>query len=320
MVVETNAPDGYELNDTPYYFSIYQADQHKTKQDAIDKMNEREIFTKSRINSSDVWFVPNNKEVSLYVPNDSNSIYVKKVWVDSENKQITNHPDSINVKLIQNIEQPTGVNVQAKIYTLDWEGKENIVENKTLIVRRGGTLKITLPVQCKPGNESQNVTVEGATNYTLSNNDQYWGSVVLTVKNIDSDTNLSIKLEGRNGNAEYDYDKDYETSTKVYDTVTLNNSNDWSYVWKKLPKQVDGKDCVYTLEEEVPSGYQVLYTNNDGILAGNITVTNKKLDSTELPDTGGFGTFGYYAIGALFITTTLFAIIAINKKKEAYGK
>lgn len=320
-VVETKAPDGYELNDTPYYFSIYQADINKTKQDAIEEMNRRNIPTLSGIDlNTQVWFVPNNKEVSLYVPNDSNSIYVKKVWVDSDNKQITNHPDSINVKLIQNIKKPTGVNVKAKIYTLDWEGKENIVENKTFIVKKGGTLKITLPVQCKPGNESQNVTVEGATNYTLSNNDQYWGSVVLTVKNIDSDTNLSIKLEGRNGNAEYDYDKDYETSTKVYDTVTLNNSNDWSYVWKKLPRQVDGKDCVYTLEEEVPSGYQVLYTNNDGILAGNITVTNKKLDSTELPDTGGFGTFGYYAIGALFITATLFAIIAINKKKGAYGK
>lgn len=319
-VVETKAPDGYELNNTPYYFSIYQADINKTKQDAIEEMNRRGV-PKSGIDlNTQVWFVPNNKEVSMYIPNDSNSIYVKKVWVDSENKQITNHPDSINVKLIQNIKKPTGVNVKAKIYTLDWEGKENIVENKTLIVKKGGTLKITLPVQCKPGNESQNVTVEGATNYTLSNNDQYWGSVVLTVKNIDSDTNLSIKLEGRNGNAEYDYDKDYETSTKVYDTVTLNNSNDWSYVWKKLPKQVDGKDCVYTLEEEVPSRYQVLYTNNDGILAGNITVTNKKLDSTELPDTGGFGTFGYYAIGALFITTTLFAIIAINKKKGAYGK
>ena len=320
-VVETKAPDGYELNDTPYYFSIYQADINKTKQDAIEEMNRRNIPTLSGIDlNTQVWFVPNNKEVSLYVPNDSNSIYVKKVWVDSDNKQITNHPDSINVKLIQNIKKPTGVNVKAKIYTLDWEGKENIVENKTFIVKKGGTLKITLPVQCKPGNESQNVTVEGATNYTLSNNDQYWGSVVLTVKNIDSDTNLSIKLEGRNGNAEYDYDKDYETSTKVYDTVTLNNSNDWSYVWKKLPRQVDGKDCVYTLEEEVPSGYQVLYTNNDGILAGNITVTNKKLDSTELPDTGGFGTFGYYAIGALFITATLFAIIAINKKKGAYEK
>lgn len=111
--------------------------------------------------------------------------------------------------------------------------------------------------------------------------------------------------------------KDY---LSLYETVTLNESNNWSYIWRNLPRQVDGHDCVYTLEEEVPSGYQVLYTNNDGILAGNITVTNKKLDNTELPDTGGFGTFGYYAIGALFITVTLFAIIAINKKKEAYGK
>ena len=122
------------------------------------------------------------------------------------------------------------------------------------------------------------------------------------------------KLDGTSGEVKYDYDKDYRTSTKVYknEIVTLNDYNHWSYIWKDLPKQVEGNDCVYTLEEDVPSGYQVLYTNNDGILAGNITVTNKKLDNTELPDTGGFGTFGYYAIGALFITATLFAIIAIN--------
>ena len=114
-VVETKAPDGYELNDTPYYFSIYQADIKKTKQDAIDEMINKGIFSKSRIKPEQVWFVPNNKEVSLYVPNDSNSIYVKKVWVDSENKQITNHPDSINVRLIQNIKRPTGVTVNSHI-------------------------------------------------------------------------------------------------------------------------------------------------------------------------------------------------------------
>lgn len=320
-VEETKAPDGYELNDTPYYFSIYQADQHKTKQDAIKEMENRNIPTKSGVDlNNDVWFVTNNKEVSLYVPNDSNSIYVKKVWVDSENKQITNHPDSINVKLIQNIKTPTGVNVKAKIYTLDWEGKENIVENKTLVVKNGGTLKITLPVSCDPGKESENVTVEGADDYTLTTKYSWYSNVILTVKNINSATNLNIMLSGSYGNAEYEYDKDYTTSENVYEAVTLNDSNKWSHIWQDLPRQVDGKDCVYTLEEEVPSGYQVLYTNNDGILAGNITVTNKKLDSTELPDTGGFGTFGYYAIGALFITTTLFAIIAINKKKGAYRK
>lgn len=321
-VEETKAPDGYELNNTPYYFSIYQADQNKTKQDAIDEMNKKNISALSGIDlNTQVWFVPNNKEVSLYVPNDSNSIYVKKVWVDSENKEITNHPDSINVRLMQNIKTPTGVNVKAKIYTENWDGSENIVENKMFIVKKDGTLKITLPVSCDPGKESENVTVEGTDNYTLATKETWWSNVVLTVKNINSDTNLEINLTYSNGNTtEYDYDKDYTTSTTVYKTVTLNESNKWSHIWKNLPRQVDGHDCVYTLEEDVPSGYQVLYTNNDGILAGNITVTNKKLDNTELPDTGGFGTFGYYAIGALLVTATLFAIIAINKKKEAYGK
>ena len=319
-VQEIQAPNGYELNEKPYYFSIYQADLKKTKQDAIDEMNRKDIFNKSGINSSDVWFVPNNKEVSMYIPNDSNSIYVKKVWVDSENKQITNHPDSIDVKLIQNIKTPTGVKVKLHIYNINWDNTETTVDDKTLVVKKGGTLTITLPVQCDPKDASNKVTVEGTNDYTLSTEQSYWSKVILTVKNITSDTNLKIRLDGTNGKVEYDYDKDYTTSTTVYKTVTLNESNNWSYTWKDLPKQVDGHDCVYTLEEDVPSEYQVLYTNNDGILAGNITVTNKKLDNTELPDTGGFGTFGYYAIGALFITATLFAIIAINKKKEAYGK
>lgn len=319
-IEETKAPEGYERNETPYYFSIYQADIDKTKQDAIDEMKNREIFTKSKIDPNKVWFVPNNKEVSMYIPNDSNSIYVKKVWVDSENKQITNHPDSINVNLIQNIKTPTGVTVNSHIYNVNWDKTETTVDDKTLVVRQGGTLTITLPVQCDPKDASNKVTVEGTNDYTLSTEQSYWSKVILTVKNITSDTNLKIKLDGTNGKVEYDYDRDYTTSTNVYKKVTLNNSNNWSYIWKNLPKQVEGNDCFYTLEEDVPSGYQVLYTNNDGILAGNITVTNKRLDNTELPDTGGFGTFGYYAIGALFITVTLFAIIAINKKKGAYGK
>lgn len=320
-IEETEAPDGYELNKTPYYFSIYQADQHKTKQDAINEMNKKDIFTKSGINSSDVWFVPNNKEVSLYVPNDSNSIYVKKVWVDSENKEITNHPDSINVRLVQNIKTPTGVTVNTYIYTkFDWD-IEKTVDDKTLVVREGGSIKMTLPVWCKPGDEASQVSVTGATDYRFSNDNQSWGHVVLTINNVTSNMNLRIKLNGNDGRpVEYDYDKEYSSTKEVVDTVTLNESNNWSHIWKNLPKQVEGHDCFYTIEEVVPSGYQVLYTNNDGILAGNITVTNKKLDNTELPDTGGFGTFGYYAIEALFITATLFAIIAINKKKEAYGK
>lgn len=323
-VQEIEAPDGYELNSKPYYFSIYQADIDKTRQDAIDEMNNREIFTKSGINSSDVWFVPNNREVSMYIPNDFNSIYVKKVWVDSDNKETENHPSSIELNLMQNILTPTGVTVNTHIYVkYDWEENERVIDNQSLVVREGGSIKMTLPIKCKPGEEVNNVVVEGATDYSFSNEDKDWGRVVLTINNVTPNMNLQIKLANDYSTVkqvEYDYDKEYNTDNRVIDTVTLNESNNWSYTWRDLPRQVDGHDCVYTLEEDVPSGYQVLYTNNDGILAGNITVTNKKLDNTELPDTGGFGTFGYYAIGALFITMTLFAIIAINKKKEAYGK
>lgn len=323
-VEEIKAPDGYERNKKPYYFSIYQADIDKTKQDAIDEMNNREIFTKSGINSSDVWFVPNNTEVSMYIPNDSNSIYVKKVWVDSDNKETTNHPSSIELNLMQNILTPTGVTVNTHIYVqYDWEENERVIDNQSLVVREGGSIKMTLPIKCKPGEEVNNVVVEGATDYSFSNEDKDWGRVVLTINNVTPNMNLNIKLANDYSTVEqveYDYDKEYNTDKRVIDTVTLNESNNWSYTWMDLPRQVDGHDCVYTLEEDVPSGYQVLYTNNDGILAGNITVTNKRLDNTELPDTGGFGTFGYYAIGALFITMTLFAIIAINKKKGAYGK
>ena len=105
------------------------------------------------------------------------------------------------------------------------------------------------------------------------------------------------------------------------DPVTLNDANGWSHTWNNLiSKSNTGEDYYYTVEEvDAPSGYQVSYTNNDGIQEGDITVTNKKLDNYDLPDTGGFGTFGYYAIGALFITATLFAYIANIKKKGAYN-
>lgn len=323
-VKETKAPDGYELNEKPYYFSIYQADLKKTRKDAIDEMDRRDIFKQSGIHSSDVWFVPNNKEVSMYIPNDSNSISVKKVWVDSDNKETTNHPSSINLNLMQNILTPTGVTVNTHIYVkYNWEENERVIDNQSLVVREGGSIKMTLPIKCKPGEEVKNVVVEGATDYSFSNEDKDWGRVVLTINNVTPNMNLRIKLANDYSTVnqvEYDYDQEYNTDKRVINTVTLNESNNWSYTWMDLPRQVDDHDCVYTLEEVVPSGYQVLYTNNDGILAGNITVTNKKLDNYDLPDTGGFGTFGYYAIGALFITATLFAIIAINKKKEAYGK
>ena len=318
---ELKAPTGYDKEDKIYYFSLYNASANKTKQDAINALNALNVGYYTRLNvSSDISYLPNNKEVSVYVPNDSNSIPVKKVWVDSENKETTNHPSSINLNLIQNIQTPTGVTVNTHIYVkYDWDPNETVVDDQSLVVKEGGSIKMTLPVSCNAGQEAGAVTVDGATDYSFSNDNQWYGHVILTINNVTPDMNLRIKLTGNdNSQVKYDYDKEYQTTKNVIDTVTLNDSNDWSHTWTKdeLPEQVDGKDCIYTIEEEVPSGYQVSYTNNNGILEGNITVTNKQLGSNELPSTGGFGKFGYYAIGALFITTTLLVYIVNCRKKE----
>ena len=317
---EVEAPSGYDKEDKIHYFPLYDAIENKTKQDAINALNASNIGGYTGLNTySDISYLPNNKEISVYVPNNSNSISVKKVWVDSDNKETTNHPSSIKLNLIQNIQTPTGVTVNTYIYIKnEWEVNESVIDNQSLVVKEGGSIKMTLPVSCVPGSEASQVSVTGATSYSFSNDNQYYGHIVLTINNVTQNMNLKIKLAGKdNSQVKYDYDKEYKTDKKVIDTVTLNDLNDWSHTWTNvdLPKQVDGKDCIYTIEEEVPSGYQVSY-NNNGILEGDITVTNKKLDSTELPNTGGFGKLGYYAIGALFITTTLLIYIVNLKKKE----
>lgn len=315
-LTETRAPVNYDLSNEPYYFVLVRKNQHETIASTKEKM--KTVFQNAKADINKAHFFNNNEEVYMYITNHTSNVNVRKVWVDSENKQITQHPDSIKVNLIQNIRTPTGVTVNPYIYTeFNWEG-EKIVDDKTLVVRRGGSIKMTLPVECNPGDEKQRVSVTGATNYSFSNEGQWYGRVILTINNVTPNMGLRIKLNANNGRpVEYDYDKEYKTDKKVIDTVTLDDSNDWSHTWAKndLPNQVNGKDYIYTIEEEVPSGYQVFY-NNNGILEGDITVTNKKLDSTELPSTGDFGKLGYYAIGALFITTTLLVYIVNLKKKE----
>ena len=317
---EVEAPTGYDKEEKIHYFSLYNAAENKTKQDAIDALNAFNVGGYTHLNTySDISYLPNNKEISVYVPNDSNSISVKKVWVDSENKHITNHPSSIKLNLIQNIQTPIGVKVNTYIYVkYNWEQNERVIDDQSLVVKKDGSIKMTLPIQCGTDQEADNVLVEGATDYSFSNESQWHGRVILTIHHVTPDMNLRIKLNSTdNTQVKYDYDKDYKTTKKTYKTVTLNDSNDWSHTWTNidLPKKVDGKDCIYTVEEEVPSGFQVSYTNNDGIKEGDITVTNKKLDSTELPSTGGFGKLGYYAIGALFVTATLLIYIVNLRKK-----
>ena len=321
---ETEAPSGYDKDENPHYFVIYQADQNKTKQDAQTALTEQGIPNVNLYN--DVSYIPNNKEVSLYVPNDSNSISVKKVWVDQENKGTSPGTNSVKVQLYRVTKKKKTFNVtlhfinnewnsfiktvqaaQNKplhIEDLNWSISENFVKSNFEVTKNGnnfGTVTCSkegttgiINIQTEPITENCDI-------YITANNNAFWFSDNVSITHDDPEIETTKQPKG--------------------DSVTLDESNNWSHTWNDLTsKSESGEDYYYTVEEVgAPSGYQVSYTNNDGIQEGDITVTNKKLDNSDLPDTGGFGTFGYYAIGALFITATLFAYIANIKKKGAYN-
>lgn len=321
---ETEAPSGYDKDENPHYFVIYQADQNKTKQDAQTALTEQGIPNVNLYN--DVSYIPNNKEVSLYVPNDSNSISVKKVWVDQENKGTTPGASNVKVQLYKVTKKKKTFNVtlhfsgawdnallktvqaaqnkSLHIEDLNWSISENFVESNFEVTKNGnnfGTVTCSkegttgiINIQTEPITEDCDI-------YITANNNAFWFSDNVSITHDDPEIETTKQPKG--------------------DSVTLNDANGWSHTWNNLTSKPDtGEDYYYTVEEvNAPSGYQVSYTNNDGIQEGDITVTNKKLDNYDLPDTGGFGTFGYYAIGALFITATLFAYIANIKKKGAYN-
>lgn len=324
---ETEAPSGYDKDENPHYFVIYQADQNKTKQDAKTALSQQGIPNVNLDN--DVSYIPNNKEVSLYVPNDSNSISVKKVWVDQENKGTTPGASNVKVQLYRVTKKKKTYNVtlhfsgnewnnvtktvqaaQNKplyIETYDWNPNDVFVESNFEVTKGDNDFGT---VNCTKDYVNNKKILKIQTNSITQDCDIY-----ITAKNnafYFSDNNISITFD----EPEVEAKKQAEG-----DPVTLDNSNKWSHTWNNLTsKSESGEDYYYTVEEvDAPSGYQISYTNNDGIQEGDITVTNKKLDNSDLPDTGGFGTFGYYAIGALFITATLFAYIANIKKKGAYN-
>jgi len=324
---EIEAPSGYDKDDTPHYFVIYQADQNKTKQDAKDALNLQNIPNVNLDN--DVLYIPNNKEVSLYVPNNSNSISVKKVWVDQENKGTTPGANSVRVQLYRVTKKKKTYNV-----TLHFSGNEWNDVKKTVQAAQNKSLYIET-FDWNPSDvfvESNFEVTKGGNNFGTVNctYDSGTNKRILKIQTSPITENCDIYITAKNNafafyesNISITHDEpEIETTQEaVDDPVTLDNSKNWSYTWNNLTAKSDsGEDYYYTVEEVgAPSGYQVSYTNNDGIQEGDITVTNKKLDNYDLPDTGGFGTFGYYAIGALFITATLFAYIANIKKKGAYN-
>ena len=126
------------------------------------------------------------------------------------------------------------------------------------------------------------------------------------------DTNVTVEL--------YRYAKSggSKDSAERVDTITLNKTNHWTYVFK------DVKEGYFYYIKEASTGdkYDVTYSesNTKGVENGGLlTLTNKEIVGYELPSTGGTGTLPYTAVGGTMMLSAL-AYSIIHRKRRHEGR
>lgn len=115
-----------------------------------------------------------------------------------------------------------------------------------------------------------------------------------------------------------------QPNDELYTTVTLDNSNNWSYSWNNLPLTDSADSSItykYYVKETACSGTFKYDLNNTGITGGTILLYNQVPEDAnyELPSTGGSGTLPYTAVGGTMMLSAL-AYSFIHRKRRREGR
>ena len=144
------------------------------------------------------------------------------------------------------------------------------------------------------------------------------GKTELALNKVNSTYTATVEL-WRKG---YQYGGE-KSDTKV-ESVTLDNSNNWSYSWNNLPLTDPADSSItykYYVKETACSGTFKYDLNNTGITGGTILLYNQVPEDAnyELPSTGGSGTLPYTAVGGTMMLTAL-AYSFIHRKRRREGR
>lgn len=222
-------------------------------------------------------------------------VTVTKEW-DDEDNQDGIRPETVKVAL-----KAAGETV--KELTLSEENKWTEKVEGLPKFKAGKEIKYTVEETEVP--EGYEASVEG---FTVTNTHEPETVTVSVVKEWVGDEKVKSERPDKlhaivyaDGEAEYKAD--------------LNEKNDWKYDFIDLPKYKDGKEIVYTVDEEdVPEGYKKTVEQLDTY---SFKITNK-FEDENVPDTGDYANLTHWVtlLCVSLIGASVVAVDAVKKKKE----
>lgn len=187
----------------------------------------------------------------------------------------------------------------------DSEYNQRIDNHKVTYLARGESSAVYMP------NTANSITVA-----------KHWldtdGKTELALDKVNSTYTATVKLWRKS------YQYGGQKSDDLVETVTLDNSNNWSYSWNDLPLTDPADSSItykYYVEETACSGTFKYDLNNTGITGGTILLYNQVPEDAnyELPSTGGSGTLPYTAVGSTMMLSAL-AYTIIHRKRRREGR
>ncbi len=257
-LVETAAKEGYQLNETPYYFVILSDDSL-----AVNYIETNASPYEGNGYAQPFRNIPKDGksklEITKTVKGDCAFADVK----DGISFEITG-PNGYSKKVtaaeLDKSQQIVLTGLEPGTYTV-----KEIVASKpeyTCATKYSVDEKTTV----EGNSASVNLTADQTSNVEFINT--YEETVISVsvikawddVQNQDGKRPGSITVQLKNG------------TTNVGDAVTLNEANSWKHTWKDLPAYANGNEITYTVEETgVPLGYTSVVTGDQ---SSGYTITN----------------------------------------------
>lgn len=310
---ETKAPDGYKLDEKPYYFVALENKDANDFFSALDWAIKNEIpGSNDEEKKANMHFL-GNEGGTIYVPNTYTKLTIHKNWLNKDGSTDTSAKQPIHLTLWRYNTKLDSVRVTLKYHLVNTEGEKLSYGDVTKVcdVDKGTPLTVTWP-QYSTG---------GIYKVLFNNNPENHENLTYTSPKIENDSTIEIFLINYQNDSSVQYAKpqailDQKTAYKQ-EEFDLSKTDNWTKTFTNLPvTDEQGNKYVYSVKEESMVGYDVSYSNNNGISTGNIQVINKKNNSSVLlPITGGKGTILGYLMGLMFIVATSIVMSVKVKKK-----